>query len=259
MSGPAPAEETTARGWRDLLACLPLLVAYELAVTSAGAGHRNSSDLLLSFPLSPLGATGVWIARAGLLLALVIVAIGRVHRSGQALLAGWIAIARESLCSAIVIGPLLLFALRLVPEEARELGLSGSADLAMPRLSRVGLIAGGAVFEELVFRVGVFGLVYLLARRALVFLSSERWADELALIAAVLGSSGAFAAFHLAACNGWLGAGGESFAPSLFAWRAAAGAALAVLWHWRGFAVAAWTHALFNTALLLGAGPGVLL
>lgn len=254
----ASAAEVAARPWRDVLACVPLFIAYELAVADAGGAHRNSSDLLLSFALSPLGPTAVLIARIGVLVALVAVAAGRLYRAHQPLLHGWVVIARESLLGALVIGPLLLFALRLMPAEARELGLVDPA-IQLPRLSRIGLVAGGALFEELVFRVGAFGACYVLARRGLLFAFDARWADAVALVAACGGSSLAFAAFHLGACNGWLGAGGEEFNASLFAWRVGAGVALAVLWHWRGFAVAAWTHALFNTALLLGAGPGVLL
>jgi hypothetical protein len=257
-AGAAPLSAAESRPWRDVLACLPLLLAYELAVANGGGALRNGSDLLLSLPLRPL-ADAAWIARAGLLAAAVCVAIGRVHRSEQPLLEGWVRIAAESLLAALVLGPLLLIALRLVPQEARELGLSDLPAGELPQLSRVGLIAGGAVFEELVFRVGIFGLVYLAVRRAALFLGANRVADWIADACAVSISALCFASFHLSAYNAWLGAGGEEFHSSLYAWRTGAGVALALLWRWRGFAVAAWTHALFNVALLLGAGPGVLL
>jgi hypothetical protein len=254
----AESASSALRPWRDLLACAPLFAGYEIAVASAGGSHRNSSDLLLSFPLSPLGPSALLVARVGIYIAFAVVAAGRLYRARQPLLHDWVAIARESLLGALVLGPLLLFALRLVPDEARALGITDAA-AALPKLQRVGLVAGGALFEELVFRVGVFSLCYLVARRAFLFLCDAHVADELGRVLAVAGSALAFACFHLAAFNGWLGAGGERYSASLFAWRTGAGVAFAVLWHWRGFAVAAWTHALFNTALLLGAGPGVLL
>ena len=68
-----------------------------------------------------------------------------------------------------------------------------------------------------------------------------------------------FAAFHLDVVTRLLGVGGEDFDRGLFLWRLLAGLSLAALFRWRGLAVAAWAHGLFNGALLLGAGPGVFL
>ncbi|TAJ18604.1 MAG: hypothetical protein EPO68_07610, partial [Planctomycetota bacterium] len=73
------------RPWRDLLACVPLLAAYELAVASAGGAHRNSSELLLSFPLSPLGPNAQLVARSGIFAAFAVVAAGRLYRARQPL------------------------------------------------------------------------------------------------------------------------------------------------------------------------------
>ena len=73
----------------------------------------------------------------------------------------------------------------------------------------------------------------------------------------LLGSSLAFAAFHLEACVAWLGVGGDPFEPAIFTYRVLAGMLLGLLFRWRGPGVAAWAHGLFNLGLLLGAGPDV--
>ena len=75
----------------------------------------------------------------------------------------------------------------------------------------------------------------------------------------MLGSATLFAAAHLAAYTAWLGPGGEPYDASVFTWRLLAGILLGLVFRWRGPGVAAWTHGLFNLALLLGAGPDVFL
>ena len=68
----------------------------------------------------------------------------------------------------------------------------------------------------------------------------------------------AFAAVHLEVLASHLGPGGEPYDPYVFLWRLLAGILLALLFRWRGPGVAAWCHACFNVALLLGAGAEVL-
>ena len=129
-----------------------------------------------------------------------------------------------------------------------------------PGLQRTALVFGGAAYEELVFRLGLYSAAFLLARRTASFFGLPlRGARLCAEGAAVLVSSLAFAAFHLEGALRWLGQGGEPFDAGLFLWRALAGALLALLFRWRGFGVAGWAHGLFNVSLLLGAGPGVFL
>jgi len=124
----------------------------------------------------------------------------------------------------------------------------------------MGVVFGGAAYEEITFRIGLLSLTFLGVTSILAFFGApERGARHAARVVAVLVSSLAFAAFHLAAFNAWLGVGGEPFIPAVFAWRSLAGVQLAVLFLWRGPGVAAWTHGLFDFGLLLGAGPEVLL
>jgi membrane protease YdiL (CAAX protease family) len=108
--------------------------------------------------------------------------------------------------------------------------------------------------------MGLQGLLFLLVSRTLVFWlphpPSVRWCSE---ILAVLLSALVFAAVHLALFTQVLGPGGEPYHPGIFLWRVLAGVLLAALFRWRGPGVAAWTHALFNLALAIGAGPAVLL
>ncbi len=92
---------------------------------------------------------------------------------------------------------------------------------------------GAGLHEELVFRMGLFhGGGYLLERRV-----SRPW---LAWIFSGLMTSILFSGVH------YVGPLGDHFAVSTFAFRFFLGAVFAVIYRYRGFAVAAWTHALYD-------------
>ncbi|MBI5362786.1 MAG: CPBP family intramembrane metalloprotease [Planctomycetes bacterium] len=129
-----------------------------------------------------------------------------------------------------------------------------------PGLARAAVLAGGAAWEELVFRLGLQGLFVLLLLPVFPWWfglsGAARWVAE---GGAVLASALVFAAAHLAVFTSVFGPGGESFHAGVFPWRVLAGILLALLFRFRGPGVAAWTHAFFNLALAIGAGPEVFL
>jgi hypothetical protein len=120
--------------------------------------------------------------------------------------------------------------------------------------------ASGAAFEEIVFRVGLQSALFLLVTETSFFFTADRRVSK---VFAEVGSIGlgalVFAAAHLAPIVGLFGQGGERFEASVFAWRVIAGVSLGILFRVRGIGVAAWTHAFFNLALFVGAGPDVFL
>jgi len=242
----------------SFLAMGPLFLCYELAAATAATGGRalrNTSELLLSQPLELLGGHASW--RWGLLTMVLVAAGVRAFRLGLPLGEGLLWSVLEGTGLGVLLGPIIVLLLGgllgWLPEG--ELGAP-----ATPDPSRVGLVLGGAAWEELLFRLLVFGAIFQLGRWAFRFLDGEhersRWPAE--LLALVL-SSLAFAAVHLDAVVGWMGAGGESYDFTLFAWRAFAGALLAAIARSRGLGVAVWAHAVFNLGLVLGSGPGVFL
>ncbi|MEE9384817.1 MAG: CPBP family intramembrane glutamic endopeptidase [Nannocystaceae bacterium] len=96
--------------------------------------------------------------------------------------------------------------------------------------------AGAGLHEELVFRVLGMGLLgWLLAG-----ITGKKSAWILALIL----SSLAFSLAH------HIGPAGETFTFAAFLYRTFAGAFFALVYHVRGFAVAAWTHALYDVYVL---------
>jgi hypothetical protein len=165
----------------------------------------------------------------------------------------------EGVAAAVLLGPALVGGLTLLAPWVGTLDVSWDATRAPPSLAQAALVAGGAAWEELAFRVGTYGLIFLAVRRLCAAVgagpSLSRWSAE---IAGLSGSALAFAAFHFRDFTGWLWNGGLEFTPAGFTWLALAGILLGVLFRWRGPGVAAWAHGLFNLALLIGIDPDVL-
>ena len=113
--------------------------------------------------------------------------------------------------------------------EARELTAS---------LGEVAVISAGAgLHEELVFRVVLMGGMTTLLP---VFIGRlPAWAFALAF------SSLVFSGVH------HLGPTGEEFTMVAFVYRSLAGIIFGLLYQWRGFAIAAWTHTLYDVIVLI--------
>ncbi len=242
-----------------LLALLPLALAYDLAQVSAPGGGRNAAEWLLSLPLAPLGEKAHAL-RAALWAILGLWLLLRRRGSEEPLGAPVLRVWLEGFLAALALGPALLatHALMSVPLPAIE--VPDRPPVSPPGLMDAALLFGAGAYEELVFRLGAYSLIYLGIRRLFSWLGAALgWARGAADVAGALGSAALFAAFHLEAFTRWLGEGGEPFDGALFAWRFLAGLLLGLLFRWRGIGVAAWAHALFNLGLALGAGPGVFL
>lgn len=237
-----------------LLAMAPLFLAYEYGLSADPGLPRSQSEraLFRLFSLAPdLETLLRRLTLGGALLGALVLCYRRRLALGPSLVRVFL----EGLVAAVALGPALAYGLRLF-------GLSADAPAFAPdpSLSAAARVLGAASFEELLFRVALYGALYVLARRLVLFFGvRERVSAWVADLIAVAGSAIGFAAIHLASWTGWIGPEGEAFDTGVFVWRLLAGVLLALLFRWRGPGVAAWSHGLFNLALLIGADPEVFL
>lgn len=98
---------------------------------------------------------------------------------------------------------------------------------------------GAGLHEELVFRLLLMGGLHAALTRF------AKLPPLVAAILAVLASSALFSAVH------YLGPAGDPFTMASFLYRLFAGVLLAIIFHVRGFAVAAYTHAIYDVLVLV--------
>lgn len=225
----------TRTGTYGFLASLPLLLLYEGMMLIVGTGQmvqvRVGAEVWSKQILTFIGLRGS--LALGLAVILVGIAVAYAERRKRIPLRGryfyWIVLesAVYALAVALLISTLVgwLFALFQTGET-----------VAPPRyFTLLALSIGAGIYEELIFRVVLVGGLYLLIR---TFYRGGAYA-----VAAVVGAA-IFSAVH------YVGPLGDPFALDSFTFRFFFGLAMNVLFLWRGFAVAAWTHALYDVLVV---------
>lgn len=216
------------------LSALPLFAVYETMIVlvnlDAARPVRVGADVLLKDLLAMTGASG------GILLGLFVVGGGitaylldrnrSIHVRGR-YFAGLVAeSAVYAVAVAFAVSTVVGVLFAAVPPQEGSLW------------TQLALSIGAGLYEELLFRVFLVGGLALTFR---LFLQNYAYVLA-ALIGAVL-----FSLAH------YVGPLGDPFALSSFTFRFAFGLALNVLFLWRGFGVAAWTHALYDVMIVTGA------
>jgi len=223
------------------LAALPLFLFYEVGIllTSAGGGIRVGADVWLKSLLGSLGLQG-WAALGGVVLLLGAVVVWAERRRRPPFRAGWFGgIVLESLVYAVVlafaVGSVvgLLFNGWVLPTAMMQ------ASDGFPLSLKLALSIGAGLYEELVFRMILVGGLFVLLHR---LLPSRKGAY---VVAALIGAI-VFSAVH------YVGPYGDPFALPSFTFRFLFGLALNAVFLLRGFAVAAWTHALYDVLVVTG-------
>jgi len=227
----------------SLVFALPLLLLYEgfsAAMTGSGSeGIRNGADVLLkTLFLSLGGREGLYVFGAALLGGGAWL-VWRDRRAAKEPWEGrvlaWMLL--ESAAYAAVFGVVVGWLTSLLLRGPRGLSMGGAAALDLQTQLVISLGAG--LYEELVFRVLLVGLLVRLF--SLLLPGGRSVATALAIAAGAL----VFSAFH------YVGPLGDTFAVPSFTFRAIAGVAFSVLYVLRGFGITAWTHALYDLGLSL--------
>jgi hypothetical protein len=235
----------------SLTFAFPLLVAYEALAFGlshqAMTGVRNGADVLLKSAFVLLGGRNGLIAFGVLLVGTGALLAWR-DRRGSGPFDGrvFVFMALESVLYALlfglVVGTLTGLLLRPFHPAVAATGRLvehylqiGSPGLGLATQLMISLGAG--IYEELLFRVLLVGLLAWGARRLF------GWTAGAAGVFATVVGALIFSSFH------YIGPYGDHLELASFAFRAIAGVMFSGLYLLRGFGITAWTHALYDVFL----------
>ncbi len=240
-------EEHSLRGYFSVsrtatygfLTALPLLVVYEVLIVAANrdAVHqiRISAEVWMKSLFALTGLAGSHIlAVAVLVVGIIVIAVERRKK---------IPLRPKYFTFMICESAVYAAAVALLISRITTL-IFGAAPAAaqmeeQSQLMQLTLSVGAGVYEELLFRVILVGGLFMIFKR---LLSGKR--AYVYILAAVIGAL-VFSAVH------YTGAMGDEFEVSSFFFRALFGIALNALYLFRGFGIAAWTHALYDILVVL--------
>jgi hypothetical protein len=227
----------TLHPWPCLVFLLPLLLVYEAGVLWLGGPRpetlRNGADAWLRWGLQSFGFPESYCAPVLILAALLVWSGMRLWDRPDGLLMIWLGMAVESVSFALglwalsrELGPLL-----------DQLGIRLSWGPPPKVLGRIVTFVGAGIYEEVLFRLGLFFILGILLR----LLGIPRFVRGLLI---PLASALIFAAAH------HIGPYGEAFDGYVFVFRTLAGLYFALLYLLRGFGIVVGAHACYD--LLVG-------
>ena len=229
----------------SLLFALPLLVTYQalaaLQPATAQGSVRNGADVILeSLFVALAGRDGPLVFMICLIAFGLWLVVRDMRRQGGRLrgivFAGMLA---ESAVLATAFGFVVgTLTSRLVGPPPTAMIGGGQVD-QMGFATRLMLSVGAGLYEELLFRVVLVSALAWVAQALL------GWRPVVAGVWATLLGAATFSAVH------YIGDYGDTFTPYSFVFRMLAGVFFSALYLIRGFGITAWTHALYDTLLLL--------
>lgn len=220
----------------SLILVMPLFVIYQIGVLMTG-GVRNGVDFVSDLMwLVSDGSLGIYLGINLAILAGFGATLLHLRHKGSWHPGLFPFIVAESTVYAMFLGTAVL-------QLMSTLGLSpllatgSEGDYGI--ITSVVLSLGAGIYEETVFRLIGMGGLYLLARKVMDIPS---W---MAAVGALLISSFIFSAIH------YVGPLGDAFTMGSFLFRFFAGILLAAIFYLRGFAVAVYTHAIYDIIVMV--------
>jgi membrane protease YdiL (CAAX protease family) len=224
----------------SLVLVFPLFLVYQVGVLFT-LPVLNGADFLTVFLFRDLGlGTGAYLAYTGAIALAFAIAVGVLRRKQHFDPRLVIPVFVESAIYALTMGSLIVFVMTRVLGVSPRLAVEDAGLVASQGLgTRFVMSLGAGVYEETVFRLGLMtGIVVLLAK----VVGIRRW---IAIAIALVVSSILFSAMHHIPPHG------DPLHMGVFLFRVLAGVFFGLVYWLRGFAVAVYTHALYDVYVLV--------
>lgn len=228
----------------SLLFALPLFLFYQVLVAvqpggPRGGEWRNGADVMLQQLFSAVAGS-----RGPLLVLLALTGVGiwlvvkdwRAHPGRVAPWIFWTMLA-ESAVLALFAGVIVGAVTTQVVRATTSLAIGSPENLSSQ--TKLMLSLGAGLYEELLFRVVLVGVLAYMAKELF------GWRPLVAGAFAVVLGAAVFSAFH------YVGPHGDRLELYSFVFRMIAGLFFSALYVLRGFGITAWTHALYDVYVLV--------
>ena len=214
----------------SLVLVLPLLLVYQVGLFFSQGKTLNGVDLISIFLVRNYGWGGLFYFNLGIFAVglLTLLYLKRSREFSPKILGPMLV---ESSVYALLLGFVIVGILRKLGFAQPGLA-TGATDLGL--LGRICVSFGAGVHEEFVFRLGLFGGLWALFANQL--------GSKTAALGAACASSVLFSLAHY---------GSEPFQLYSFVYRCVAGFLFCGLFWARGFAIAVYTHALYDVLVLV--------
>jgi hypothetical protein len=241
VSDRSPYFSSTRHPWPCFLFLMPLLLAYEGGVAWLGGTHpemlRNGADNWLRCGLTSVGIPCDWVPPV--VLATLFGSWSWLRRDDRpddliGVLSGMVI---ESVAFALGLWAVHRGLTPLLNWLGLTLAVSSAPE---PALRQVITFLGAGIYEEALFRLGLFALLAGLLRLV-------GTPGLLAGLLAAVASAALFSAAH------HVGPYGQPYSHYVFLFRTLAGLYFALLYQARGFGIAVGAHACYNVMVSVGA------
>tara|TARA_R110002124_G_scaffold134495_4_gene297274 strand:+ start:9470 stop:10195 length:726 start_codon:yes stop_codon:yes gene_type:complete len=221
----------------SFLISLPLFLAYELLILisqpDASQIVRISVDSWFKSIFSLLGVNAVSITLLVVALLGMLILYKERDQLRRLRFKFFPMMIAESTVYAAIVTLIASFFISMI------FAISGSDPISsLSGLQKFALSLGAGLYEELFFRVILVSLLILVFNK---LFNNKKWA---ATTVAIILSAFLFSLVH------YIGSMGDPFTFSSFSYRFVFGLMLNGIYVWRGFGIAAWTHALYDLMVL---------
>jgi hypothetical protein len=224
----------------SLVLVFPLFLVYQIGVLFT-LPVLNGADFLTVFLFRNLGlSTGSYLAYSFAVAVAFVIAVTVLRHKQRFDPHLIVRVLLESAIYALTMGSLIVFVMTRALGISPQLAGGAGGFVAQQGLgTRIVMSLGAGVYEETVFRLGILtGLMFLFDR----VIGMRRW---IAFPLALLLQAALFSAMH------HIPPYGDPLHVGIFVFRVLAGVCFGLLYSYRGFAVAVYTHALYDLYVFL--------
>lgn len=220
----------------SFLVSLPLFFLYEILILisqpSADAIVRISVDVWIKSLFTSIGVNAISFS----LLIIAIVGLFILYKEKERLKSLKFAYFPMLLVEATIYAIVVAFISQSLVSFVLNMAASDPIS-ALTTTQKLALSLGAGLYEELFFRVMLVTVFILIFTK----IFGKKWAG---VTAAVVLSALLFSAVH------YIGSMGDAFTMGSFLYRFLFGLILNGIYVWRGFGVAAWTHAIYDIMVI---------